>query len=351
MSAPTVESIKQAIAARRADVARLSGQGLDAGEIAAELGVSRVTVCNDRVALGLPAGKRGSKPDPDVARRRAVIVADVNAGMLYEDVAAKHGCSVSNIKIAVYRARKNGETVNVTRVSGPDPALRGAVMSALMAGLSWAETVRSLKGDRAGVSRDVVAGFVKTATPEERDLIDAAVAARNTKAKQEKPPRPDKVKAPAPRRMERVVAPRAAVPKKPAAARPVRPARPAPSPAAPVLKPRVEGRAPRLSAPTERDERRKIADTYFGPETTDLGVVAAVMACQNGKCRWPVGDPASPTFRMCLAVTEPEQGYCAAHSALARVPGSAPKIKAYDPSVVRVSRSRDGLASVDRVMR
>lgn len=351
----SVPRIKQTIAARRADVARLTGQGVDAVEIATQLGVSRATVCNDRVALGLPAGKRGSEPDPDVAVRRAAIVADVNAGMRYEEVAAKHKCSVSNVKIAVYRARKTGQTVNVTRSAGLDPARRDAVMSALLAGLSWAETVRSLNDVHAGITRDVVAGIVKAATPEERNQIDAAVAARKTKGKPEKPPRPEKVKPAAPRRVERAaapkatVAPRAALPKKPMAARPVRSSRP--SPAAPVLKPRVEGRAPRLSAPTERDERRKIADTYFGPETTDLGVVAAVMACQNGKCRWPVGDPASPTFRMCLAVTEPEQGYCAAHSALARVPGSAPKIKAYDPSVVRVSRSRDGLASVDRVMR
>ncbi len=345
MSIEAVQRIKQAVAARRADVARLSGQGLDAGEIAADLGVSRATVCNDRVALGLPAGKRGSKPDPDVPVRRAAIVADINAGMRYEDAAAKYGCSVSNIKIAVYRARKNGETVNVTRVSGPDPALRGAVMSALMAGLSWAETVESLKGDYAGITRDVLAGLVKTATPEERDLIDAAVAARKSKAKQEKPPRPDKVKAAAPPRVERVVAPRAAVPKKPVAARPVRTA-----PVAPVLKPRVEDRAPRVAAPTERQERQRIAETAFGPHTSYLGQTA-IMSCRDGKCRWPVGDPGTPTFRMCLAVTEPSQVYCTAHSALARVPGSAAKIKAYDPTVVPVSRSRNDFASVDQVMR
>lgn len=344
----SVLRIKQTIAERRADVARLTGQGVDAVEIATQLGVSRATVWNDRAALGLPAGKRGSEPDPDVADRRAAIVADVNAGMRYEDVAAKHKCSVSNVKIAVYRARKTGQTVKVTRSAGPDPARRDAVMSALLAGLSWAETVRSLKDVHAGITRDVVAGIVKAATPEERNQIDAAVAARKTKGKPEKPPRPEKVKAPAPLRVERVVAPKAALPKKPVAARPVRSFRP--SPAAPVAKPMVEDRAPRVAAPTERQERQRIADTSFGPDTSYLGQTA-IMACRDGKCRWPVGDPASPMFRMCLAVTEPTLVYCTAHSALARVPGSAAKIKAYDPMVVTVSRARNDFASVDQVMR
>lgn len=345
-AADAVSRIKLSIAERRAEVARLTGQGLNAGEIAAKLNVPRGTVGNDRAALGLPAGKRGSKPDPDLADRRAAIVADVNAGMRYPDVAAKHGCSVSNIKIAVYLARKAGNTVSVARSAGFDPVVRAAIIAKLMAGLSWSSTVRALSSDHPSINRDLISRIVKDATPEERSEIKAAVAARVKKSRPEKTARPVVVKAPAPRRVER--APSTLMPataKKPVAALKARPV------VAPVSKPPVAERAPRIAAPTERDERRKIADTAFGPERSDFGVVAAVMACANGKCRWPVGDPATPGFRFCLAVTEPAQIYCAAHSALSRVPGSAAKIKAYDPTVVPVSRARDGVASVDLVLR
>jgi DNA-directed RNA polymerase specialized sigma24 family protein len=280
-----VSRIKLSITKRRAEVARLAGKDLDAGEIATQLNVSRATVWNDIRALGLPAGKRGAKADPDVADRRAAIVTDVNAGMRYPDVAAKHGCSISNIKLAVYRARQDGTTVKVTRSAGVDPARRDAIMSALLAGSSWAETVKSLEGVHAGITRDVVRGVVKAATPDERSEIDAAVAARVKKGRSAKTPRPVVVKAPAPRRVVHALKePRPAAAKKTVATRKVRPV------VAPVPKPPVAERAPRIAAPTERDERRKIADTAFGPETSDLGVVAAVMACATANVagRWVI---------------------------------------------------------------
>ena len=58
--------------------------------------------------------------------------------------------------------------------------------------------------------------------------------------------------------------------------------------------------------------------TFMDRVEVSPGAPAAVCSLSDGDCRWPIGDPAEPSFRYCCepAVPGARPRYCPVHAAL-----------------------------------
>lgn len=56
---PRADRLRELASARRAEIARLNGEGMNDSQIAAAIGITRAHVCRLRGELGIPAVKRG----------------------------------------------------------------------------------------------------------------------------------------------------------------------------------------------------------------------------------------------------------------------------------------------------
>ncbi|WP_300527300.1 GcrA family cell cycle regulator [Maricaulis sp.] len=120
-----------------------------------------------------------------------------------------------------------------------------------------------------------------------------------------------------------------ATPSRPAR-RTVKPARPRTTTAttAPAARaPRPSPSAP--SAPTPAPVE---------PAVLPSGEFATVLTLRDSMCKWPIGDPASSSFRFCGRKTGTDDTYCEAHADMA-----------YQPSQKRRRRNSDAAAALDAI--
>ena len=106
-------------------------------------------------------------------------------------------------------------------------------------------------------------------------------------------------------------APRCKAPTGPPVAAPTGGTLPSPPPAKPLPAPPAPALATLLSP----------AEPYGPPDYVPLPPSAAALAVFNlrpNHCRWPDGDPTSPSFRFCCAERQPPYPYCPTHLAGAR---------------------------------
>ncbi|MFN3835324.1 MAG: GcrA family cell cycle regulator [Glycocaulis sp.] len=81
------------------------------------------------------------------------------------------------------------------------------------------------------------------------------------------------------------------------------------------------------------------------PERLPSGEFATVLTLREGMCKWPVGDPADPSFRFCGRKTSAGDAYCEAHAQLAYQPQAKRKRKPADDARAVL----DSLASARRM--
>ncbi len=74
------------------------------------------------------------------------------------------------------------------------------------------------------------------------------------------------------------------------------------------------------------------------PAVLPSGEFATVLTLRDSMCKWPIGDPASSSFRFCGRKTTGEQTYCDAHADMA-----------YQPSQKRRRRNSDANAALDAI--
>lgn len=74
------------------------------------------------------------------------------------------------------------------------------------------------------------------------------------------------------------------------------------------------------------------------PAVLPSGEFATVLTLRDSMCKWPIGDPASSSFRFCGRKTGADHTYCEAHADMA-----------YQPSQKRRRRNSDAAAALDAI--
>jgi len=125
-----------------------------------------------------------------------------------------------------------------------------------------------------------------------------------------------------------------ATPSRPArrATKPSRPRTTASSPAA------AAPRAPRPAASAPAAAPKPAAAAPVEPAVLPSGELATVLTLRDSMCKWPIGDPASSSFRFCGRKTGAGGAYCEGHSEMA-----------YQPNQKRRRRTADADAALDAI--
>jgi GcrA cell cycle regulator len=95
-------------------------------------------------------------------------------------------------------------------------------------------------------------------------------------------------------------------------------------------------RAPRPAASVPAP--KPAAPAPVEPAVLPSGEFATVLTLRESMCKWPIGDPASSSFRFCGRKTGAGSAYCEAHSEMA-----------YQPNQKRRRRSADAEAALDAI--
>jgi GcrA cell cycle regulator len=86
------------------------------------------------------------------------------------------------------------------------------------------------------------------------------------------------------------------------------------------------------------------AKPYIEAPTADKAT-RTLATLERGECRWPIGDPKSPTFGYCGCAAIPGKSYCETHDKRAYTPVAAVKRKPIQDSVPAESvRQREGVS-------
>ena len=84
--------------------------------------------------------------------------------------------------------------------------------------------------------------------------------------------------------------------------------------------------------------RRSVEAYQVEPAVLPSGEFATVLTLRDSMCKWPIGDPASSSFRFCGRKTGTDDTYCEAHADMA-----------YQPSQKRRRRNSDAAAALDAI--
>jgi GcrA cell cycle regulator len=93
---------------------------------------------------------------------------------------------------------------------------------------------------------------------------------------------------------------------------------PAPNPASVKLRSSFRATPPKTLLARQK-AAAKLADRFKCEPAPPRGKITIAKLYLH-HCRWPFGDPRSPSFRYCGKPREGESSYCAAHNAIAYVP-------------------------------